>query len=168
MKPYSMDLRDRVVLACDSGVWTHAEVAEQFGVSPAWVFRLLQRRRHEGRHGPRDHGGGHPPAFSPRAIRRLEAAVERQPDATLEELRVRCGVSCSLVTIHNALNRLGYRRKKRRFGVGAGSTGSRSTTSCVASEDKSHRGPANSIHPRCQGFRTGEVRFNPCCVAHKG
>ena len=111
-----MDLRDRVVVACDSGVWTRVEVAEQFGVSRAWVHRLLQRRRDEGSYAPRGHGGGHPPAFSPRALRRLEAAVARQPDATLEELRDRSGVSCSVVTVHNTLKRLGYRRKKRRSG----------------------------------------------------
>jgi transposase len=116
MKVYSMDLRDRVVAACDSGEWTRAEVAEQFGVSPAWVYRLLQRRRMDGTYAPRGHRGGHPPAFSGQRLRQLDEAVEKQPDATLAELREQCGIHCSLVAIHNTLRRLGYRRKKRRFG----------------------------------------------------
>ena len=111
-----MDLRDRVVEACDSGAWTRAEVAEQFGVSPAWIYRLLQRRRNDGTYGPRGHGGGHPPAFSQRALHHLEQAVQKQSDATLAELRERCGVPCSLVTVHNTLKRLGYRRKKNPSG----------------------------------------------------
>ena len=116
MNAYSMDLRDRVVAACDSGEWTRAEVAEHYGVSPAWVYRVLQRRREEGAYAPKGHRGGHPPAFSAQTLKQLDQAVQQQPDATLEELRQRCGVRCSLVTVHNTLNRLGYRRKKRRFG----------------------------------------------------
>ena len=116
MKAYSLDLRHRVVEACDSGEWTRAEVAEQFGVSVAWVYRLLQRRQTDGTCAPRGHGGGHPPAFSKQQLNRLDAAVQQQSDATLAELRERCGVDCSLVTMHNTLNRLGYRRKKRPSG----------------------------------------------------
>ena len=116
MKPYSTDLRDRVVEACDSGEWTRVEVAEQFGVSVAWVYRLLKRRRSDGTYAPRGHRGGHPPAFSKHQLRQLEEAIRRQPDATLAELRERSGVDCSLVTIHNTLKRLGYRRKKRPSG----------------------------------------------------
>src|SRR5437762_2759076 len=39
MKPYSMDLRERVIAACDSGQQTK-QVAKIFQVSPAWVRRL--------------------------------------------------------------------------------------------------------------------------------
>lgn len=46
-RAYSMDLRKRVVAARDAGQKT-AEVAQRFGVSPAWVRRLLQRRRQTG------------------------------------------------------------------------------------------------------------------------
>ena len=38
------------------------------------------------------------------------------PDATLEELRDRTGATCSLAAVCKTLQRLGYRRKKRRFG----------------------------------------------------
>jgi transposase len=44
MAPYSMDLRERVARAWDvSG--DAEDVAATFGVSRAWVHRLIQRRR---------------------------------------------------------------------------------------------------------------------------
>ena len=113
MRAYSMDLRDRVVAAGDSGESTPTEVAEQFGVSRAWVYRLLQRRRDEGSYQHKGHGGGRQPAFSGHALNRLDQLVQRQPDATLKELRQQSGVQCSLTAVFNALKRLDYRRKKR-------------------------------------------------------
>ena len=109
-----MDLRDRVVAACDSGELMRQEIAEEFGVSTAWIRRLLQRRRVMGTYQPRGHAGGHPAAFDAAGLKRLDRLVEKQPDATLAELRERSGVRCSLTAVSNALDRLGYRRKKRR------------------------------------------------------
>ena len=116
MRTYSMDLRDRVIAACDSGRGTRREVAERFGVSTAWIRRLLQRRRETGQYGPLQTKRGRKPAFSGPALQQLERLVAEQPDATLAELRQRCGVACSLVAVCKTLRRLGYRRKKRRFG----------------------------------------------------
>jgi transposase len=116
MGTYSMDLRERVVVACDSGKWKRKEVAERFGVSTSWIRRLLQRRRESGQYGPKRTKRGRKPAFAGEALERLDGFAQAQPDATLEELRERCGVSCSLVTVSNTLVRLGYRRKKRRSG----------------------------------------------------
>ena len=116
MGTYSMDLRDRVVAACDSGRWKRVEIAERFGVSTAWMRRLLQRRRETGNYGPRKTKRGRKPAFTRESLERLDRLAQAQPDATLEELRDRCGVSCSLVTMSNTLAHLGYRRKKRRSG----------------------------------------------------
>ena len=52
MAPYSLDLRQRVVRACESGL-TPAAVAARFDVSVAWVYRLVQRRRETGSIAPR-------------------------------------------------------------------------------------------------------------------
>ena len=116
MGTYSMDLRDRVVAACDSGRWKRVEIAEQFGVSTSWIRRLLQRRRETGEYGPKQTKRGRKPAFSGESLQQLDQWAQVQPDATLEELRDRCGVACSVVTVSNTLMRLGYRRKKRRSG----------------------------------------------------
>ena len=64
MEAYSLDLRKRVLASCDAGHKTK-QVAELYGVSPAWVRRLKQRRRELGtieplpyRHGPKPTGVG--------------------------------------------------------------------------------------------------------------
>ena len=111
-----MDLRDRVVAACDAGVRSRAEIAEQFNVSTAWIRRLLQRRRERGQYGPLTTKRGRKPVFAGRLRERLEKLVEQQPDATLAELRDRTGVTCTLAAICKTLQRLDYRRKKRRSG----------------------------------------------------
>lgn len=111
-----MDLRDRVVAACDDGELLREEIAEELGVSTSWIRRLLQRRRETGDYGPKKTKRGRKPFFWGEALRNLDRLVEAQPDATLEELRDRSGVSCSVVTMFKTLKRQGYRRKKRRFG----------------------------------------------------
>lgn len=138
MHTYSMDLRDRVVAACDEGLDTRDEIAEQFGVSKSWIRRLLQRRRELGSYAPPKGRRGRKPAFDAKLCQQLDNLVERQPDATLEELRARTGVSCSLVTVSNTLARLGYRRKKRRSGplsrIGKTSAGPDDTGASAAAE----------------------------------
>ena len=43
-KPYEQDRRDRVLAAYDRGKQTK-EIADTFGVSPAWTLRVKQVRR---------------------------------------------------------------------------------------------------------------------------
>lgn len=111
-----MDLRERVVGACDAGLESRVEIAERFDVSTAWIRRLLQRRREIGHYGPLTTKRGRKPVFVGRLCERLEKLVKQQPDATLAELRDRTGVNCTLATICKTLQRLDYRRKKRRSG----------------------------------------------------
>ena len=114
MKTYSMDLRERVVQACDERIDTREEIADLFGVSTAWIRRLLQRRRETGRFAARRRGGRRPPKIAGKKLQTLQRLVEKYPDATLEELRDRCGVDASIMAVHRALQRLGSRRKKSR------------------------------------------------------
>lgn len=114
MAAYSMDLRERVVAACDEGTDTRAEIAERFSVSESWIRRLLQRRRETGSIAPRPRGGGQPPAFDSEGATRLRRAVAESPDATLKELAEASGVACSTSATDRALRRLGITRKKSR------------------------------------------------------
>lgn len=114
METYSDDLRERVVRACDEKRGTRKEIAELFGVSTAWIRRLLQRRRETGDFSARRRGGCKPPKFCGAKLRRLEALVQEQADATLQELLDRSGVDASIMSVHRALERLGCRRKKSR------------------------------------------------------
>ncbi len=116
MAPYSMDLRQRVVAACDAGLDTRAAIAARFAVSTSWIRRLLQRRRDTGSLAPEPHGGGQPPAFDAAAAGRLRQAVAATPDATLRERARASAVPCSTAAVDRALRRLGIPRKKRRPG----------------------------------------------------
>jgi transposase len=116
MNAYSMDLRQRVVAACDRGEETREQVARRFCVSIAWVYKLLRRRREAGTIAPKPHGGGQPSAFDAEAAERLRRAVADCPDATLEELREAAGVDCGVSAVHRAVERLGLPQKKSRSG----------------------------------------------------
>ena len=111
MKAYSLDLRQRVIGACDAGKGTKA-VAATFGVSASWVRRLKQHRRQRGDIIPRNGGGSRGRKFD---RDRLAALVKEQPDATLMELRERLGASVTLWAISKALHELKLSYKKSRF-----------------------------------------------------
>ena len=111
MRPYSSDLRLRIHEARHAGEST-AEVAERFGVSTAFVRRLLQRFRATGSLAPRPHGGG--PARKLAAHEEaLRQATYARPDATPAELRERLELPASRVTVWRAMRRLRLTRKKK-------------------------------------------------------
>jgi transposase len=110
-----MDLRERVVSACDAGEATREQIAARFSVSVPWIRKLL-RRRETGSIEPKPRGGGRAPAFDGEAAGRLREAVRADDDATLEELARAAGVSCCVSAVHRALARMGITRKKNRGG----------------------------------------------------
>lgn len=110
MKAYSIDLRERVLAACANA--PTKQVAERFGVSPAWVRRLKQHKRERGDIVPRTGGGSRGRKFD-RA--RLAQLVAEHPDATLVELRDYLGVSVTPWAICKALQELKLTFKKSRF-----------------------------------------------------
>ena len=102
--------------ACDAGRGTRQQIAALFGVSTAWVRRLLQRRRLTGSFAARPHAGGPPPKLTPERYDRLAVLVSEQPDATLAELRDRLGAAVHLSTVCRALARLRLPVKKKSRG----------------------------------------------------
>jgi len=114
MKPYSMDLRLRVLAAVDRGM-ARKEVSRVFGVSEPTVRRYLKLRRESGRVDPKPPSG--PPARKGAALEAaLPGQVERNPDLTLEEHRElfedEHGTVVSASTVSRALGRLGLPLKK--------------------------------------------------------
>ena len=114
MKPYSMDLRERVLADCDAGLPT-GQVAAKHRVSRSWVRRLKQRRRQTGAVAPRSARRGPRPSWDGYADR-LRDAVRQAPDATLEELRDRLGLAVALSTLWRACKALGLSVKKKSPG----------------------------------------------------
>ncbi len=113
MTPYSQDLRKRILDTVERGEESFRQIARRFLVSISFVTDLVQRYRSTGSLQPKPHGGGNPPILGPEDLERLQELIREQPDATLEELRQRLGVSCCLMTIARALDKLGLPRKKK-------------------------------------------------------
>ena len=111
MAAYSMDLRTRVVHACDDGM-PAAAVAARFAVSLAWVYRVLQRRRETGSIAPRKQTIFRHRALSTDEETRLVALVTARPDATLVELQRALPTHAALSTLWRSIDRLGLTFKK--------------------------------------------------------
>jgi transposase len=84
-KPYSEDLRERVVAAVEGGL-SRRRAAELFDVGVSSVIRWVQRFRATGSVSAKPMGGDH------RSLLRQErtwllARIEEAPDLTIEELR---------------------------------------------------------------------------------
>lgn len=117
MRPYSLDLRQRIVEAYENGEGTQAELAERFQVSLRCVERLMRVYRETGSVAPKPHGGGRQAKISGESAERLLAAVEETPDATLAELLTACQVSGSIMCVFRALRRLGITLKKSHYDI---------------------------------------------------
>jgi transposase len=109
--PYSMDLRTRVLADCDAGMDT-SDVAKKYTVSPAWVYRLLQRRRETGEVRPRKGCPGPKPKLQAEHDR-LRQVAQAEPDLSASEYRDRLGCPCSVLTVWRCLRRLGLTFKKK-------------------------------------------------------
>jgi transposase len=114
MKPYSKDLRLKVLAAVDRGM-PRKEVARVFGISEQTIRRYLRLRRQTGDVEPRPLPG--PPARKREALeQRLPAQVHLNPDLTLEEhcelFEEESGIAVSSATMSRAFKRLGLPLKK--------------------------------------------------------
>jgi transposase len=116
MRPYSEDLRERVMAAIDRGEQREA-VAARFLVSVPTITRWVRRRRETG-------GLAATPVPGPPAVKlgslmaALPARLAERADATLAEQcawwRDASGVAVSTATMSRALTRLHQTRKKSR------------------------------------------------------
>src|SRR5437763_3904831 len=113
MQPLSNDLRKRILEAVDNNEGSRRKLAVRFKVNTATITKLLRLRRETGSIEPRPHAGGVTPTLDDDALRRLRTLVEETPDATLESLRQRMGISGSRMIICRALQKLGLPIKKK-------------------------------------------------------
>jgi transposase len=113
MQPLSNDLRQRILNAVDNREGSQRDLAARFVVNPSTITRLLQLLRRTGSSQPRPHGGGVTPTLDHDALQQLRKLVEKFPDATLETLKQKMGISGSSMIICRALQRLGLTCKKK-------------------------------------------------------
>lgn len=115
MRTLSMDLRERVVNAHDAGEGGTLQLAKRFGVSDRWIRKLLRQRRETGSIAPKQYRRGPKPRLSGAQRRRLVLLAREKPDLTLDQMRRRLRLRCSLVTIWRALRQASFTFKRRPF-----------------------------------------------------
>lgn len=125
MRPLSMDLRERIVVAYGSQEGSYAVLAVRFSVSRAVVGKLVRQQRDQGTLETQVHRRGRKPAIGGQQKERLERHVRDHPDATLRERIEALGLDCSVKTMWQTLRRLGLRYKKVVAGRRASSSGRR-------------------------------------------
>jgi transposase len=116
MNSYSVDLRQRIVAAVNSGM-SRSEVARTFQVSAATIRRYLKQQRESGDLTPRAHTGGRQAQIGPEQYPALRELLAAAPDATLAQTCAQwqqlAGVLLSQATMCRALAQIGLKRKKR-------------------------------------------------------
>ena len=102
----------RAVAADHEACGSSEEVAARFGVSEAWVRRLVQRQRETGSLEPRPIQLPDNTKLKPKDLEQLTKLIADQPDMTLQELAAALTTKVSLATVHRATRKLGYSFKK--------------------------------------------------------
>lgn len=114
MATLSLDLRQRILKAYDRGDVTRDEVARRFEVSLGMVKKLLRQRSQIGTIEPLHHRSGRKPVILDTHRRQIRELLRNHPDLTLEEIRSRTGLTCTIQAIHYVLADMGLTYKKRR------------------------------------------------------
>ena len=117
MRPYSNDLRTKIVEAYERGEGSMRGLAKRFSVSLTCVWLLLKRYGETGKVDPKPHGGGQKARIQGEGSQVLRQLVREHSDATLMELRDlfrrRTGIEVSCSTVALSLKKLKITRKKK-------------------------------------------------------
>jgi putative transposase len=114
-RPYSTDLRERVVRDVEDGA-SRRSVAKKYRVSVSFVIKLVQRWRRRGSVSPGQIGGQKSYALAGHA-ELVSGLVRARPDLTIDELRTELaerGIAVCRSAVGRFLVALGLTRKKRR------------------------------------------------------
>src|SRR4051812_12337450 len=110
-RPYSTDLRERVLRACEVGAESQAAIARGFEISESAVGSWLRQLRWDGRREPKPHGRGFRSILDEDDGAVLRSLVAAKNDATLAEythaFTARTGEEISESSICRALRRHG-------------------------------------------------------------
>jgi transposase len=146
MKPFSLDLRQRVLADYQAGL-SFAELGRKYTTSAEWVRQFIRRFEATGEVAAR------PPRIKKLPFHRrheadLRAALATQSDLTLEGLRTKLGLDVSIGTLWNALRALKISFKKNARGSRAAAAGRRGPTSGVSGPATRRVGPGPLRLPR--------------------
>jgi transposase len=152
-RPYSVDLRERVVRAVEAGLSRRA-AARRFEVSVSFVIKLMRRWRLEGTVEPERYGGWKRPILAAHA-ERVHDLLRDEPDLTIAELRSRLAaeaIHVSPAAISRFLTAEGLTRKKEDAACSrAGAAGRRRRAGRLARPAVGTEPGAPGVHRRDLG-----------------
>ena len=116
-KAYSNDLRRKLLEAYDRGEGSLRELAERFGVSSPYAWKISAQRKRTGRVERVEQRHGPESKVTETVQQQLRTWVRQQPDLTLLEIQERLweteGLPVSLSRLWQVLRRLQLRLKKK-------------------------------------------------------
>ena len=112
-RPYSQDLRSRVIKKRDEGK-SVPEIVKELNVKKTFVYDMLKLHTVTGSVKPKQATGGRPPAINETELLQIEALIDETPDVTLAEIKETLKLGASISVICNAINhKLNLRYKKK-------------------------------------------------------
>ncbi len=119
MKPYSRDIRTKIIEARKNTNESTRQLTKRFRVSYSFVNRLLRRYQATNSIEPLPHGGGKQPLIDSKQLNLVKKLAEEDNHATLQELSARLkqktGIKVSIPTMCRLVQKLNLTRKKKHF-----------------------------------------------------
>jgi len=118
MKPYSLDLRQKILDIYLAGGISQRQLAERFSVTLSFVEKLLKQHRDTGNIAPKVRTQQTPTKLNQEQLGILAQLVAENNDATLEQLREFLQKATNVLigrsTVDRMLTKLNLSRKKKR------------------------------------------------------
>lgn len=116
MKPYSLDLRQKIIHTYETESISQRQLAKRYGVALSFVQKLLKQYRETGSIAPKVRIQQTPTKLNPEQLAVLQRLAEANSNATLDTLRnllkAETGVCISRSTVDRMLKKLNLNRKK--------------------------------------------------------
>lgn len=112
-KPYSIDLRERVIIKFLEGK-SVKEIVKELNVKKSFVYAMLKLYKETGSVEPKRGNRGRKPSLNEEKLILIEAEIRKNPDITLQELKERLNLNVALSTLCDAINnklKLKYKKK---------------------------------------------------------
>jgi transposase len=117
MKPYSIDLRQKVLDAHLKKQTSIREIAEKFGVSDSFVRKLLKRHQETGGIEPKPHSGGASAKLTEEHYVLVESMIAENNNITLvvlcKQIEAKTGIRVSVPTMCRILQKLKLGKNKK-------------------------------------------------------
>ena len=118
MKPYSVDLRQKIIDVYAEGNVSQRQLARQFRVALSFIQKLIKQYKETGNIAPKVRRKQTPTKLTDEQLQVLKKLVAETPEATLQELKEKlaaiAGVTISISTVHRMLRRIDLCTQKNR------------------------------------------------------